>query len=126
MDSFVERMILEQGNMNGLKHQLHLSDLRIKKYLRADEFEAVEREEYNRQLILKQMEAKNKAKELVQNYLYKIIEFAYVETNYKALAKQCALIAVDEILKELYEWGEVWMKRRIEYWQEVKKYISYE
>lgn len=49
-------MILEQYKMNGLKHQLHLSDLRIKKYLRADEFEAVEREEYNRQLILKQIE----------------------------------------------------------------------
>jgi hypothetical protein len=56
MVSFVERMIIEQDNMNGLKHQLHLSDLRIKKYLRADEFEAVEREEYNRQLILKKIE----------------------------------------------------------------------
>lgn len=42
--------------MNGLKHQLYLSDLRIKLYLRSDEFEAVEREEYNRQLILKQIE----------------------------------------------------------------------
>lgn len=114
-------MILEQGNMNGLKHQLHLSDLRIKKYLRADEFEAVEREEYNRQLILKQMEAKNKAKELVQKF--RIHQPVWeVEGD----AKQFALIAVDEILKELYEWGEVWMKRRIEYWQEVKKYISYE
>lgn len=56
MDSFVERMILGQYKMNGLKHQLYLSDLRIKKYLRADEFDAVDREEYNRQLILKQIE----------------------------------------------------------------------
>jgi len=42
--------------MDELKHQLYLSDLKIKKYLRADEFEAVEREEYNRQLILKQID----------------------------------------------------------------------
>jgi len=56
MVSFVERMIIEQDNMNRLKHQLYLSDLRIKKYLRADELDAVEREEYNRQLILKQIE----------------------------------------------------------------------
>jgi hypothetical protein len=45
-----------------------------------------------------QLTPKQKAKELVQNYLYKVIEFAYAETDYKELAKQCALIAVDEIL----------------------------
>lgn len=39
-------------------------------------------------------------------------------------AKQCALIAVDEILIELSEWGEVWMKIRINYWQEVKTEIQ--
>ena len=33
-------------------------------------------------------------------------------------------IAVDEMIEELYEWGEVWMKRRIEYWQEVKQEIQ--
>lgn len=38
--------------------------------------------------------------------------------------KQCSLIAVDEILEELLECGEVWMKSRIKYWQEVKKEIE--
>lgn len=38
--------------------------------------------------------------------------------------KQYALIAVDEILEELLECGEVWMKSRIKYWQEVKKEIE--
>ena len=42
----------------------------------------------------------------------------------KEMAKQCALIAVDEIIIELQECGEVWMKRRIEYWKEVKQEIE--
>lgn len=69
------------------------------------------------------MTPQKKAKELVQKYLCKIIEFAYAETHYKELAKQCALIAVDEIIEELLECGEVWMKSRIIYWQEVKQEI---
>jgi hypothetical protein len=40
------------------------------------------------------------------------------------IPKQCALIAVDEILDELLECGEVWMKSRIKYWQEVKQEIE--
>jgi hypothetical protein len=34
-----------------LEHQLYLSDYRIKKYNRNNEFEAAEREEYERMLI---------------------------------------------------------------------------
>lgn len=34
-----------------LEHQLYLSDFRIKKYNRNNEFDAVEREEYERMLI---------------------------------------------------------------------------
>ena len=34
-----------------LEHQLYLSDFRIKKYNRNNEFEAAEREEYERMLI---------------------------------------------------------------------------
>ena len=99
--------------MDELKHQLYLSDLRIKKYLRADEFEAVEREEYNRQLILKQMEAKEKAKSLVDR-MERSKEMPY------QYAKQCALITVDEILNEY--WAHDTIRR--DWWQEVKTEIE--
>lgn len=79
------------------------------------------------------MTPKEKAKELVQNYLYKVIEFAYAETDYKQLAKQCALIAVDEILKanpiietRVIKNGCSWIesKTNINYWFEVKQAIK--
>lgn len=38
--------------------------------------------------------------------------------------KRKVLIVVDEIIKELLECGEVWMKSRIRYWQEVKQEIE--
>jgi tmRNA-binding protein len=38
-----------------LEHQLYLSDFRIKKYNRNNEFEAAEREEYERMLINKEL-----------------------------------------------------------------------
>lgn len=67
-------------------------------------------------LILKQedMNAKEKAKELVQKY----IDNAYQEDKeglYTPIAKQCAIIAVDEIL----DLDEMHFLDR-EYWQEVK------
>ena len=38
-----------------LEHQLYLSDFRIKKYNRNNEFDAVEREEYEKMLIQKEL-----------------------------------------------------------------------
>ena len=38
--------------------------------------------------------------------------------------KQCALIAVDEIIEELLSGIDFWMERRIKYWQEVKQEIE--
>lgn len=64
------------------------------------------------------MEAKDKAKELFLKY-----HNLWINGN-SIMAKQCALIAVDEILEELLECGEVWMKSRIKYWQEVKQEIE--
>jgi hypothetical protein len=64
------------------------------------------------------MEAKEKAKELINKYNF---------LNYKTdlsihEKKQCALIAVDEILKALEsDWS--FMEIRQEYWQEVKQEI---
>ena len=38
-----------------LEHQIYLSDFRIKKYNRNNEFDAVEREEYEKMLIQKEL-----------------------------------------------------------------------
>jgi hypothetical protein len=43
------------------------------------------------------MTPKEKSKQLVEKYLKKIIELAYAETKTKELAKESALICVDEI-----------------------------
>ena len=71
------------------------------------------------------MTPKEKAKYLVQKYLCKIIEFAYAETHYKELAKQCALIAVNEILDScpMYYTGFEY-ESNLEYWQKVKTEIK--
>jgi hypothetical protein len=75
------------------------------------------------------MTAKEKAQELVGKFRMHDVMVTdlmgeelegYEERHYK----NCALIAVDEMSLELYEWGEVWMKRRINYWLEVKEEIE--
>ena len=58
--------------------------------------------------------AKQKAKELVDKM--------YWVTDYQAI--QSSLTAVEEIINELKECGEVWMKSRIKYWEEVKKELT--
>jgi hypothetical protein len=76
------------------------------------------------------MKSKEKALRLCQQY--GLITFA---TKYNdgytlplEMAKQCALIAVNEIIKECYKWaggdnGE-WDNKRFEYWEEVKQEIN--
>ena len=71
------------------------------------------------------MTPKEKAKELIVKY----IQYTPVEEAFEALyAKQCALIAIDEILKELdaETWGlEMYEAfNRQSYWQEVKQEIE--
>jgi len=70
------------------------------------------------------MEAKQEAKELVEKF-YKIIKGQLIypnkTVNYKA--KQCALICVDEILKEYKFLKLHQIKGKYEYWQEVKQEI---
>jgi hypothetical protein len=58
------------------------------------------------------MSAKEKASELIVNFQIKCKSLDYNE------AKQCSLIAVDEILNVLFQHHE------IDYWQEVKKEIE--
>ena len=58
-----------------------------------------------------------KAKELVEKYDETL---TYIES--KSKAKQCALIAVDELLDDdVYDMSEQPFEKRIEYWQEVKQ-----
>ena len=66
------------------------------------------------------MKAKDKAKELVEKHLKKIIELAYAETKTKELAKQCALICVDEILKAVTTIAD----KRFDFYTEIKKEIN--
>jgi hypothetical protein len=68
------------------------------------------------------MTPKEKARELVENYAETIkpIEFGVIlERDWKS-AKQCALIAVDEILKEHYPQDI----KRCDYFMEVKQEIE--
>jgi len=73
------------------------------------------------------MTPKEKAKELVDNFLEKI-PFAdtYIYKDWRKemydKAKQCALIAVDEILNQFY--GMLDLEYDIEYWEEVKQEIE--
>lgn len=68
------------------------------------------------------MTPKEKAIELVDNYDETL---TYLESKNKA--KQCALIAVDEINKvyeSLDEDADIMFKKELNYWQEVKKEIE--
>lgn len=63
------------------------------------------------------MTAKEKSMELLDKYYYAKDEDGYHSMS-KYRAKQCALIAVDEILNVLFQHHE------IDYWQKVKNEIN--
>jgi hypothetical protein len=70
------------------------------------------------------MTPKEKAKELVDNFIDKMF---YLRDGYNAMevfatAKQCALIAVDEAIDESYLVDKTYCRQ--EYWQEVKQEIE--
>ena len=61
-----------------------------------------------------------KASQIVNKYF----NFIYLDLDYEQ-AKQCALIAVDEILKAVNNPDETYlMKHSVDYWTEVKKEIE--
>jgi hypothetical protein len=72
---------------------------------------------------------KEKAQELFDRYETLGKDFTR-GVSMKEFSKQCALIAVDEMLGEILEnwYGEYinikWEKERINYWQEVKQEIE--
>ena len=74
------------------------------------------------------MEAKEKAKQLVDKYWNKLYEIQsrIIPTELTEQSKQCALICVDEILKNITE--EVLTYKpfmmNTDYWKEVKQEIN--
>lgn len=69
------------------------------------------------------MDAKEKAKELVDRYYHHLaIDFTLYQ------AKQCAIICIDEVLKEHCKDSEfkdnIKQEKRITYWQSVKEAIN--
>jgi len=74
------------------------------------------------------MTPKEKAKELVEKYYQygfpiEIDRTIYFEVDYQN-AKQCALIAVDEIIREV-DWHDFETPNKVlNYWQEVKQEIE--
>lgn len=70
------------------------------------------------------MTPKEKAQELILNFYDVKPENIDYGMEYQ-MAKQCALIAVDEILDDdVYDMSEELFEKRINYWQEVKKEIE--
>ena len=70
------------------------------------------------------MVAKEKAKELVEKYLKKRVERIDILEKLSELAKQSALICVDEVLESLWNTGHSFSNDEINYWQEVKQEIN--
>ena len=65
---------------------------------------------------------REKASELIVNYQTTVTSLDYNE------AKQCALVALDEIIKECYNWNGSdnvqWETKRFNYWNDVKQEIK--
>jgi hypothetical protein len=65
------------------------------------------------------MTPKEKAKQLVES-----MALSCKECDYEAKAKQCALIAVDEILDAIDWHDHLFPNKEYTYWQEVKQEIE--
>jgi len=67
------------------------------------------------------MTPKAKAKELFKKYSKGKDEWGWSLCEYDSCAKQCALIAVDEIINEC---GDRCLFSKCDYWQEVKSELE--
>jgi hypothetical protein len=73
------------------------------------------------------LEPKEKAEELYFKYSMKGLEEIKSILNRvvrKNIAKQCALIAVNEILKQCFDYRDIDLQASYDYWQEVKTEIK--
>ena len=69
------------------------------------------------------MTPKEKAKELFDKYLFKLSLNAPKVSDY--LVKECALIAVDEIIEEIREFcDDNFINDRLHYWEVVKQELE--
>ena len=65
------------------------------------------------------MTAEQKAEELVNKFLISTPLGFHIDD-----AKQCALIAVDEVMKQCWEYRDIDLQKSFDYWQEVKQKIQ--
>lgn len=72
--------------------------------------------------MIKTKTAKEKAQELVDKY--KVYSYGITEKNIIDCAKRCALICVDEILKEIERIDDGQTFIPYKYWQEIKQEIE--
>jgi hypothetical protein len=73
------------------------------------------------------MSAKDKAIELVDTYRIMLMNSdteCGEEILCTVIAKYCALIAVDEILKQCWDYRDIDLQASYDYWEEVKKEIE--
>jgi len=73
------------------------------------------------------MTPKEKAKELVDTYkfvLWSEDTQCGEEILCTVIAKQCALIAMDEILKQCWDYRDIDLQASYDYWQDVKHEIQ--
>jgi len=76
------------------------------------------------------MTPREKALQRCQKFGYLGIKWEQAEYTTLSLenAKECALIAADEIIKECYNWNGSdniqWETKRLDYWEEVKQEIE--
>ncbi len=68
---------------------------------------------------------KEKAEELVEKFYPRATSYSLDRKNQNENAKQCAIVAVDEILDiDCCDMSEEHFNNHIEYWQEVKNEIE--
>jgi hypothetical protein len=65
---------------------------------------------------------KEKAKELVYKMSLATDEYGYINTNVHR-HKQCALMAVSEVIKQCWDYRDIDLQTSYDYWQEVKQEI---
>jgi len=65
------------------------------------------------------MSPKDKAIELVNKYLMNTPVGFHIDD-----AKECALIAMDEIIKQCWDYRDIDLEASYDYWNEVKKEIE--
>ena len=65
------------------------------------------------------MSPKDKARDLVNKYLMNTPVGFHIDD-----AKECALIAMDEIIKQCWDYRDIDLEASYDYWNEVKKEIE--